>query len=323
MTFQTAVWAVDGNLVDAAYARMMLQSASLGAQGVVGHLDCIVRATTPSPTAGVTIDPGQVLVAGAEAPYQGSYQGWNVGLDSTLSIGATGGAARSDMVVVRAEDPTWSGSSWGNPASGQILFPRVISGVAGGSVVPPAGQSCIPLARIDMPPSTSVVNAAYIHDLRQVAIPQLLQIVLYAAGPGSAVASTGSLSATVQWPAGATWPIQIPAWATLMTVAWSVNEVLYNSGTVRGFIWAVIGSSVTAPVVTTQQSMVSLTTTTGPGMHTIGGGGMASIPASIRGTTQTLQFAQRTDTTHTGTLNFGEHSSVTATVQFQQQAALL
>ena len=322
MTFATAVWAVNGNQVDAAYARLMLQSASLGAQGVVGHLDCQVNATGPA-TSGIVITPGQVVVLGAEATYQGSYHGWNVGNDTTLSIGATGGSARSDMVVIRAEDPTWSGSPWGNPASGQILFPRVISGVAGGATVPPAGQSCIPLARIDMPSSTSVVQQAYIHDLRQVAVPQVIQIVLYVGGPGSPVLSTNSLSATVQWPAGATWQIQIPSWATLMTVAWSCNELLWSSGTVRGFIWPVIGSSVSAPTVTTQQTIVSIPAAEGPWRHTIGGGGMVSIPASIRGTTQTFQFAQKTDGTQTGRLSFGDHASVTATVQFQQQASLL
>ena len=323
MTFQTAVWAVDGNMVDAAFARLMLQSASLGSQGVVGHLDCQVNATTPSPTSGIVITPGQVIVAGAEAAYQGSYHGWNVGNDTTLAIGATGGSIRSDMVVVRAEDPTWSGSSWGNPASGQILFPRVISGVAAGATTPPAGQSCIPLARIDMPASTSVVQQSYIHDLRQVAVPQVIQLVLYAGGPGTPVQSTNSLTATVQWPTGATWQIQIPTWATIMTVAWSCNELLWISGIVRGFIWPVIGSSVSAPTVTTQQTIVSIPTSDGPWRHTIGGGAMVSIPPAIRGTTQTFQFAQKTDGTNTGRLSFGEHASVTATVQFQQQAALL
>jgi hypothetical protein len=323
MTFQTAVWAVDGNLVDAAYARLMLQAAVLGSQGVVGHLDCQVNATTPSPTAGIVITSGAVTVSGVEAPYQGSYYGWNVGNDTTLSIAATGGAARSDMVVVRAEDPTWSGSPWGNPASGQILFPRVISGVSAGAVVPPGGQSCIPLARIDMPSSVSTVQQSYIHDLRQVAVPQVTQIVLWNGGPGTPVQSTNSLSATVQWPAGATWQIQIPSWATLMTVAWSCNELLWISGIVRGFIWPVIGSSVSAPTVTTQQTIVSIPTSDGPWRHTIGGGAMVAIPPSIRGTTQTFQFAQKTDGSNTGRLSYGEHASVTAIVQFQQQAALL
>jgi hypothetical protein len=323
MTFQSAVWAVNGNLVDAAYARLMLQASLLGSQGVVGHLDCQVNATTPTPTAGIVITPGAVTVAGAESPYQGTYYGWNVGNDTTLSIGPTAGAIRSDMVVARAEDPTWSGSPWANPASGQIIFPRVISGVAAGSVLPPAGQSCIPLARIDMPASTSVVQQSYIHDLRQVAVPQVYQILLAVNGPASAVNSTNSLSATVQWPAGATWQIQVPTWATIMTTMWSINEVLYVSGTPRGYVYPVIGSSLTSPTVSTRAIMYSLTTTTGPGMHTIGGGDINAIPPSVRGTTQTLQFANHTDGSHNGQLAFGEHSSTTLLLQFQQQAALL
>jgi len=322
MTFQTAVWAVNGNLVDAAYARLMLQASTLGSQGVIGHLDCQVNATTPSPTAGIVITSGAVVVAGAEASYQGSYYGWNVGNDTTLSIAPTAGAIRSDMVVARAEDPTWSGSPWGNPASGQIIFPRVISGVAAGSVLPPGGQSVIPLARIDMPASTSVVQQSYIHDLRQVAVPQTLQIVNVVQGPGSPVLSAPSAT-TVAWPPGANWQIQIPNWATIVTVAWSANELLWQSGFVRGYMWPVIGSSVSAPTVTTPQQIISIPVSDGPYRHTIGGGAMVSIPPSIRGTTQTLQFANKTDGTQTGRLSFGEHASVWIITQFQQQAALL
>lgn len=321
MTFQTAVWAVDGNMVDAAYARLMLMASTLGAQGVISHLDCIVRATTPSPTAGITIDPGQVVVNGVETPYQGSYHGWNVGLDTTLSIGSTGGAARSDMVVIRAEDPTWSGSPWGNPASGQILFPRVISGVAAGSTVPPGGQSCIPLARIDMPASTSVVQGSYINDIRTVAVPQINHIQL--ANGGSVSASNWTTgAATVAWPPGATWQVYIPPFTTRMVISWMLNQIQWVSGWARANVWPVIGSSVTAPVVSFPQSMVSITAANGPWRHTIGGSGTVSIPASIRGTTQTIQFAQA-KAGQTGVMQYDEGSSVWIMASFQQQAATL
>ena len=89
MTFQSSVWAVDGNTVSGALARLQLQASTLGAQGVVGHLDCIVQATTPSPTAGIVITPGQVVILGQETTYQGSYYGWNIGNDTSLSIAAT------------------------------------------------------------------------------------------------------------------------------------------------------------------------------------------------------------------------------------------
>lgn len=323
MTFQTAAYAVDGNAESGNFLRLMLQSATLGSQGVVGHLDAQVKANSPA-TAGIIITSGAVVVLGSETSFQGSYYGFNVGNDTSLSIAATGGSARSDLIVVRAEDPTWSGSPWGNPATGQILFPRVISGVAPGTLVPPGGISAIALARIDMPASTTTVSAGFIHDLRQVCNPQRIMAMQAVTGPGTTTHSTTSTT-PIQWPTGASWQIQIPNFATSMVVSWSVNEVQWDSGVgnqvVRGFIFPVIGSSVTAPVVSMPQSMVSFDATTGPFRHTIGGGGIVAIPASIRGTTQTLQFAQQADGTNTGTMGFNEGSSVTITYEFQQLAA--
>lgn len=321
MTFQTAVWAVDGNAVDAAYARLMLQAAVLGSQGTISHLDCQVNATTPTATAGIVITPGAVVITGVEASYQGTYYGWNVGNDTTLSIAPTSGSIRSDMVVARAEDPTWSGSPWGNPASGQIVFPRVISGVAAGATTPPGGQSCIPLARIDMPASTSVVQQSYIHDLRNVAVPNTQTIQLAVAGPGSATNWTTGATA-VAWPPGANWSVYVPPYATQLTYLWSVNEVVWSSGWARGNINLVIGSSVTAPTVSTPQSLVSIQAAQGPYRHTIGGAGSVSIPPSIRGTTQTFQFAQRA-AGQTGVMYADEGSSVALIATFQQQAVLL
>jgi hypothetical protein len=319
VTFQTAVWAVDGNTESGNFARLMLQSSTAGAQGVVGHLDCIVNATGPA-TAGIIIQPGAVVIYGAEAPYQGSYYGYNVGTDTTLSIAATGGSARSDMIVARAEDPTWSGSPWGAPASGQIIWPRVISGVASGATTPPAGQSCIPLARIDMPASTATVQQSYIHDLRQVSQPQRILQAFAATGPAVAVAS-GSGSGVQAWPP-VSWSAQIPAYATNLVLMWSLNELRWQGDTtVRSYAWPVFGSSVSSPVLTTQQSLVSFTPTNNEYRHTIGGGGNVSIPVSLRGTTQTIQFAWQT-AGNNGTMAWSEGASVTLLAEFQQLAAL-
>jgi hypothetical protein len=270
VTFQTSAYAVDGNSESGNFLRLMLQSASQGAQGVILPTDLLVT---------------------AETAFQGSYYGYNVGSDTSLTIAATGGAIRSDMIVVRAEDPTWSGSPWGNPAAGQILFPRVISGVSGSAVVPPGGISAIALARIDIPVSTSAITNAMIHDLRQVANPQHVTQILYAGGPGSpqnwTVGTTG-----VAWPAVANWSVAIPSWATVMVLKWDISDVLWNSGVgtqwARGFLNPVFGASVTAP---------------------------------LRGTTQTLQFKQVTDGTQTGTLAVDEGSQVSLMYEFQQQAS--
>lgn len=322
MTFQVPAYAVDGNSEPGNFLRLMLQSATIGSQGVVGPLDCQVTQTGVA-SAGIIITPGACVVLGQETTFQGSYYGYNVGNDTTLSISSTAGSIRSDLIVVRAEDPTWAGSPWGNPASGQILFPRVISGVSGSTVVAPGGISAIALARIDIPVSTSIITNAMIHDVRQVANPQRIFDMQAVTGPGSPSAwSTGTTN--VQFPTGATWSIQIPVWATSMVCMWQASELLYQNlgnGVARGWIWPVIGSSITAPTVQFPLSLVSMNSSTGPWRHTIGGGGKVAIPASMRGTTQTLQFAQKADGTNTGKMAFDEGSGVQIAYEFQQLAA--
>jgi hypothetical protein len=229
MTFQTPAFAVDGNAESGNFLRLMLQSSSQGAQGVIGALDLVVGPTTPTATAGIVIQPGAMLILGVETPYQGTYYAYNVGTDTTLSIAATGGSARSDMIVARVEDPTWSGTPWGGPASGQIVFPRVISGVSSSATTMPGGQSGIPLARIDMPASTSTVQAAYIHDLRNVAQPQRLMQVIGAQDTTTRNWTVGT--AGVIWPPAATWSVFIPSWATILQLGSRLRQpVLRHPG---------------------------------------------------------------------------------------------
>lgn len=322
MTFTSDCYAVDGNEEDGAFLRQMLQGATLGSQGTVGHLDCAVLAHSPTPTSGIIIGAGSVVILGAESPGQGSYYAINSGQDTTLTIAATGGSPRSDMVIARAEDPTWSGSPWGNPAAGQIVFPRVISGVSSSATSVPGGYSAIPLARIDMPAGKSTVQQSYITDLRQVCNPQR-QVSSYAqAGPGSQQNATTAPGPQVNWPPGASWPVQIPSWATTAVVFFQVNEAMFvniGNGTARGWVWIAIGPTVTSPVTI---SNLSLYSTSEAGRHTVSGSYNVAIPASIRGTTQNFSFAQYADGTNTGTLGATEGTSSFLMVEFVQNAAL-
>lgn len=319
MTFQSAVYAVDGNAESGNFLRLMLQSSNGGVQGVVGATDLLVTATGPA-TAGIVIAGGACLIAGVETPYQGTYYGYNVGNDTSLTIGATAGSARSDMVVVRAEDPTWSGSPWGNPASGQCIFPRVITGVSSSATTMPGGQSGIPLARIDMPPSVSVVQAAYIKDLRNVAQPQrVLQVI----GAQDTVTRNWTVgTGGVAWPPGASWQVFIPPWATYFKMNWQINDALWQSGWARGYVNPFFGTSVGSPNLAMPQTLVSIPAATGPYRHSISGAFAVTIPASLRNTTQTLQFKQVTDGSQVGVLSVDEGSSYAVVYEFQQLAAL-
>lgn len=323
MTFQTACYAVDGNTESGNFLRLMLQSSTLSSQGVVGHLDCQVTATSPGASANLTISSGAVVVVGSEASFQGSYYGYNVGSDTSLTVAATGGSARSDMVVVRAEDPTWSGSPWGNPASGQILFPRILSNVGAGATQPPGGSgSCIPLARIDMPASTGTVQSSYIHDLRQVSTPQRL---LQALGIVSFPTTSWTVSTTAHnWPPGS-FQVSVPSWATTAVLMWTISNIAFRAGGTgwaRGNVWPVFGASVTAPNLSFNQTLVSVDNTAPTGQrHTISGYSQASIGPALRGTTQTLQFAQVTDGTQTAVNEANEGTQLSLLLEFQQLAA--
>jgi hypothetical protein len=319
VTFQTAAYAVDGNSESGNFLRLMLQSATSGAQGILGATDLLVTQTGVA-SSGIIINGGACIVLGIETAFQGSYFGYNVGNDTSLTIAATGGTIRSDMVVVRAEDPTWSGSPWGNPASGQILFPRVISGVSAGATTPPGGISAIPLARIDIPVSTSAITNAMIHDLRQVALPQRILQMGAANGPGSAQNWTVGTSGVI-WPTTATFSIQIPSWATVMQFQWEFNDLLWQSGWARGFINPFFGTSVGAPNLTMPSTLVSIPTATGPYRHSVTGAFSVAIPPSLRNTTQTLNFKQVTDGTQTGILAADEGSSYAIMYEFQQLAS--
>ena len=321
MTFRSDVWAIDGNTTDAVLGRLMNQAASIGSQGVIGHLDCRVQATSPA-TSGIQITTGGVTILGQEVTLQGSYTAWNSGLDTTLTIAATGGSVRSDMIIARAEDPTFSGSPWtGSPAS-QVVFPRVLSNVGAGATQVPGGYSAIPLARIDMPASTATVQSSYIHDLRTVANPQVTTGILYAAGPGSQTNWTVSTTPHA-WPPGASWSLQIPSSATNMIVSWAVYGAVYSdTNWARGFLNPQFGTSITSPALAFSQSLVSIPVGSAAfSRFTIGGAASAAIPASMRGTTQTLQFAQVTDGSQTGIIYVTENSSVALNYQFQQLAA--
>lgn len=323
MTFQTSVWAVDGNSIDASLMRLMNQAATGNTQGVANPTDCIVNATSPA-TSGIVIKAGGVTILGIEASFQGSYTAWNVGDDTSLSIAATSGSPRSDMIVARAEDPTWAGSPWGGSPANQIVFPRVISGVSSSATtVPPGNGSAIPLARIDMPASTATVQQSYITDLRNVANPQSSLQLYTLAGPGTAANSTTSTSTPVNWPPGS-WSVPVPSYATKMIMSWNIYQVTQNGegdGWARGNVSVIFGASVSAPNLTTPASLVSIPPAQAAGHHSFGGGATVTIPAGLRGTTQTMQFSQIA-TNHGATMGFFEGSSASVLIRFAGLASL-
>lgn len=252
MTWTQGLWAVDGNTLDASLWRQQLYAGTLKRSGIMAPTDLKVTAFS-TPGAGVNIAGGSCVIAGQELSggAQGSYYGFNNGVD-TVSVGATGGSIRSDLIIARVEDPTFSGTPWSwNPATQNLIYSRDLSGVAGGTTTVPGGTTGIPLARIDIPVSTSAITNAMITDLRQLANPAR-QTDLYVNTPVSTDAmNAGSDSKTVMRNWGPAFPaVVIPTWAVTMRVmfmvaASAVGGASYGIGIVMQLK---VGASITSQV---------------------------------------------------------------------------
>jgi hypothetical protein len=155
-------------------------------------------------------------------------------------INPTGsGGGRSDLIVVRVEDPQYPPwDPYTDPEQikfGPYVFPRVIENVGAGVThasqlpAPYNTQSMLAVARVDLPASTATVEAGHIVDLRGVAQARESRTVrvfhattVYERDP--------AYSTERFWLPHLNELIFCPAWATRMRVVLSVNG-LHMRGT--------------------------------------------------------------------------------------------
>lgn len=279
MAWDSVPWFVGGGAQHSPeVARLLAYGAFRGNEGIFGPLDLQVKATTV-PGSTVTIDPGActIITRSTGEAYQ-TYVGRLASQDAT-TISATGGSARSDLIIARVEDPYAPGEPWSDPADptvGPYIFTRRIPGVPNTTTDVASlglGYSAIPLARIDIPASTGTITQAMIKDLRKVANPRR-ERGLDALNLGSTVTLTNTSG--VEFPSGAHWSIAIPAWATQCKIVATWSNVVASGSSPAGSMWVTVGS------VTSQSVGFG-----GSGAGTVICGDTIAIPAAMRGTTQT------------------------------------
>jgi hypothetical protein len=294
MTWTQGLYAVDGNPLPGSLWRLQLQSATRSAQGVVGAADLYVKATA-TPSNQVRASNGACVIAGGEAAWQGSYYGYNVG-DDLVNIAATAGAARSDLIVAKVEDPTVAGGGWSHsPLTDQIVYTRVISGVAAGTLLPPGGMSAIPLARVDVPASTSAITQAMITDLRSMLNARRDRTLIAVNLTGGPYNLVNNATSFVTWPSPATFSVAVPAWAVTARIVamWVQVQSIWVAGSTQGPLAVVqfkLGT-VTSQAMTLDSSATANATSiyrdTGLCVDTL------AIPLAMRGTTQTFVLQGR------------------------------
>lgn len=295
--------------------RMMIRDLARGNQGITEGTHLKVSALS-TPGAGVQISDGSATIIGKMEAVQGSYSVYNIGSD-TVEIAATGGSPRSDMLILRVEDPEYEGDL--DPSD--CAHFEVVPNVSSSATAVPSGYSAIPLARIDIPASTATITNAMIKDIRQVANPRRERI-LYPYYPSVFVEISGTsetwkthpsiLSAT---PPGNMRTIAIPAWAASAKIVFSVSNLRLAEGNVWGGLrfmlgtieaaqWVGIDDNQGEPARRVYNEMVEtidLTTTAG---------------AAIRGTSQSFFSRMRTRDTNDGKIGVDATTTFKIDIEF-------
>jgi hypothetical protein len=294
--------------------RMMIKDLARDNQGVTTGSDLKVTALS-TPGAGVQVGDGSAVIAGKISPVQGYYNAYNIGSD-TVDIAATGGTGRSDMLVLRVEDPDYEGDrNPGGENPDPIVFFEVIPNVSSSATTVPAGYSAVPLARIDIPASTATITNAMIKDLRQVANPRRERILTPYYAFGSLVEISGTSSTWKTHPNLTLATLDIPSWAAVAKIVFSVTNLRLADGAVFGAFRFMLGTEEAGQEVWIDDNqgtvarrayvemIETISLTTGPG-------------AAMRGTSQPIKARMRTEPLNDGKIGIDNRTTFKIDVEF-------
>ncbi|MGS2592116.1 hypothetical protein [Streptomyces hebeiensis] len=299
----------DGATHSAQQFRMLVRDLARGAEGITQGTDLkVTQLSTPGTS--VQISDGSGVVRGRVSAFQGTYSVCNIGAD-TVPIAATGGTARSDMVILRVEDPEYEGSL--NPAVDQVAYFQVISNVSSSATTIPDGRTGIPLARIDIPASTSTITDAMIKDIRQIANPRRDRTLSTQSPTALSTEITGSSGTFTNFSTAAGWTIAVPSWASTVRIVLTVAQIRYSTNTFYGGLRATFGSSLTVQPVNLDDNQ------TGIRRGTVAAADTLTVPSSYRGTSQTLRLqAAGYPSNTTGRVGVDSSTTLIADVEFTE-----
>lgn len=287
--------------------RMLVRDLARGAEGITQGDDLkVLQQSTPG--GGVTVTDGSGVVKGRVNTFQGHYSVCNIG-SADVTIAPTGsGSGRSDMVILRIEDPEYEGTL--NPQTDQIAYFQVISNVSSSATAIPDGRTGIPLARIDIPASTSTITSSMIVDLRKVANPRRERNLLIQT-PTALSTNIGGTSGTwTNFSTAAGWSVAVPDWATTVVISLSAGQLRYNTGAFFGGLRATFGTQMTVQSVNLDDN------TSGTRRNTAVLGDTLPVNFSYRGTTQTLRFQACGYSGNSGYVGVDTASTLVADVEF-------
>lgn len=308
MTLIPAPLLVNGATHSAQTFRMFIRDVSLGSEGITQGDDLKVAQLT-TPGGGVQIGDGSGIVRGRANVFQGSYAACNIGA-ATVTIAPTAGTGRSDLVILRVEDPEYEGTK--NPAVDPIAYFQVISNVSSSATTIPDGRTGIPLARIDIPASTATITTAMIKDVRKIANPRTERRLLTNSPTAASTAISGTANTYSYFSTHAGWSIAVPSWASTVRIRYDIAGLRFSSGIVQGDTNATFGASLTMQSVMIDDNQSGIRRVTQLMADTL------TIPSNYRGTTQLLRARARVGASNAGVVQVDTSTTLIADVQFEE-----
>lgn len=290
MALDNVPWLVAGGAVHSAeVARTLAYVAVGGAEGVADIGDMKVSQIS-TPTGQVKVAAGAVAITNTYAGQTAqSYIGRNTA-DTLLAIAPTSGAPRSDMIVARIDDPQYGGTVPADPAAGPYIKFAVVSNVgstADANTNLAVSYPYVPLARIDIPASTSAITNAMVKDLRRIIAPRKdRQLVVVQ--PGGTQTLTSASPTYAEFPAQSA-QVYVPTWATRAIITANIGGLKFTAADGKGAFRAKLGADAFA--VTTQSTAYDNTGNSSASFRSsMPAGGSVAVPASYRGTNQDLSL---------------------------------
>ncbi|MFF6931485.1 hypothetical protein [Streptomyces californicus] len=214
------------------------------------------------------------------------------------------------MLIVRVQDPQYEGSL--NPATDNINYFQIISNVSSSATTIPDGRTGIPLARIDIPASTSTITNAMIKDLRQIANPRRERQLLTQSPSGQSTV-IGASTTFAYFSTAPGWTIAIPDWATTVRIKIDVVPLRFSVNNYFGSVRATFGSSLTLQETTLDDNQ-------GTGVRRVGTivADTLTIPSAYRGTSQLLRVQGAGSSGNAGRIQVDSGTALAADVEFTE-----
>lgn len=290
--------------------RLMAYGMLEGQEGVLGETHLAVT-DLDTPGGSINVAPGAYGILARHIGGEFEAYAGKVLVQETVAVNpTTSGGSRTDLVILRVENPYVAGSGvWNEPPSplnGPYAHVRVIEGVPANtnSVRALSGNwEAITLARIVRPASTGIVLQSHITDLRSLAKlggqrvividdppvdpPAIAQEFFFdiksQSGTEQALPTTYS-GTWIHFPTQADWQIPVPSWACGADILFSVVNVRLEFGGATGdYRINIDNGAVFTPICS--YDLAHAVAIPGWERHPIVAAGTVALPAGVRGRT--------------------------------------